>query len=498
MLNRGLGRRILGWSSIGFWLLMMGLLVHREHFASPEAADTALSTVPGPAPGKEIGAEEAWMGLYFQGGKVGWLHYTSEPSNGGYRIREESFTRLWMMGTPQNIRTDTTCSTNRAFALTSFTFRLRSDVATLEVHGAVKGKDVQLEIRSAGRTRKKGLHLRGPPYLFLNLRAARVMAGLEAGRSLRVPVILPSTLSQADAVLTGEGEEKIRINGKPRRACRIRVRYAGLEATAWSDREGRILKEISPMGLSMIRETAGEAPRGIKQDEEAVDITASTMVPVDRRLPDPANLKYLRILLKGIDPADFDMQGGGQHLRGSILEIRRMDTASLPGARIPVRGAAFDDYLKATPFLQSDAERIQRLARKIVGHEREAALAARRLMEWVYRNLEKRPTVSLPSALEVLDEGAGDCNEHAALMAALARAVGLPARVVVGVVYMDDGFYYHAWNEVWEGAWVSLDPVMGQFPADVTHVKFINGGLEEQMRMARVIGRLSVQILEAR
>ncbi len=209
-------------------------------------------------------------------------------------------------------------------------------------------------------------------------------------------------------------------------------------------------------------------------------------------------LRYLRILLKGIDPAGFEMEGGRQRLQGSVLAIARIDMASLPKARIPVRDAAFDGYLRATPFLQSDDERIKGLARRIVGREKDAAVAARRLMEWVYRNLEKRPTVSLPSALEVLDERAGDCNEHAALLAALARAAGLPARIVVGVVYTGDGFYYHAWNEVWAGGWVSLDPVMGQFPADVTHVKFIDGGLQEQLKMARVIGRLSVQILEAR
>jgi transglutaminase-like putative cysteine protease len=83
-------------------------------------------------------------------------------------------------------------------------------------------------------------------------------------------------------------------------------------------------------------------------------------------------------------------------------------------------------------------------------------------------------------------------------MAALARAAGLPARIVVGVVYTGEGFFYHAWNEVWVGDWISLDPVMGQFPADVTHVKFVDGGLEEQTRMARVIGRLSMEILEYR
>jgi hypothetical protein len=313
-----------------------------------------------------------------------------------------------------------------------------------------------------------------------------------------VPVVLPSTLSQADAVLTVAGEEGIRINGEPREAFRIQVSYAGMEATSWYDREGRVLKEVSPMGFSMIREDAGQARRGLMEGDEAVDITASTMVSVDKHLPDPTGLRYLRVLLEGIDPAGFEIEGGRQRLQGATLEIVKEDVASLPKLSIPFGDGGLSDFLEATAFLQSDDERVVRLAREVVGQEKDAAAVARRLMDWVYENLEKRPTVSLPSALEVLEDGAGDCNEHAALMAALSRAAGLPARLVVGVVYTGNGFFYHAWNEVWVGGWVSLDPVMAQFPADATHVKFIDGGLEEQMRMARVIGRLSMEILEYR
>jgi hypothetical protein len=403
-----------------------------------------------------------------------------------------------MMDTPQKIWVATTCRTDGAFALVSFDFRMRSDVVSVEVLGEVSGRTVNLKIDSAGKTREKLLRLRRPPYLFLNLRPYLVSDGLEAGKSFRVPVVLPSTLSQADAVLTVEGEQSIRIGGETRKAFRIQVSYAGMEATSWYDHEGRVLKEISPMGLTMIREAAGQARRGLMKGDAAVDITASTMVSVDKRLPDPTGLRYLRVRLEGIDPAAFEIEGGRQRLQGANLEIVKEDMTSLPNLSISFEGDVLSDFLEATPFLQSDDERIKRLAREVVGQERDAAAAARRLMDWVYENLEKRPTVSLPSALEVLEDRAGDCNEHAALMAALARAAGLPARIVVGVVYTGNGFFYHAWNEVWVNGWVSLDPVMSQFPADATHVKFIDGGLAEQMRMAQVIGRLSIEILEHR
>jgi transglutaminase-like putative cysteine protease len=91
---------------------------------------------------------------------------------------------------------------------------------------------------------------------------------------------------------------------------------------------------------------------------------------------------------------------------------------------------------------------------------------------------------------------AGDCNEHAVLFAALARAAGLPARVVAGVVYLDGAFLYHAWNEVWLGdGWVSVDAALDQMPADATHIKLLTGGPETHATLAAVVGRLSIEVL---
>ena len=81
----------------------------------------------------------------------------------------------------------------------------------------------------------------------------------------------------------------------------------------------------------------------------------------------------------------------------------------------------------------------------------------RRILNWVHETIEKRGTVSVPNALDTLKMKAGDCNEHAALFAALARAAGIPAKVSVGLVYTRDRFYYHAWNEVFLGHWVAVD-----------------------------------------
>jgi transglutaminase-like putative cysteine protease len=114
----------------------------------------------------------------------------------------------------------------------------------------------------------------------------------------------------------------------------------------------------------------------------------------------------------------------------------------------------------------------------------------------VGRNVEQTPALTMPSAREVLRVRRGDCNEHAVLLAALARAADVPARVVAGAVYVNDGFYYHAWTELWLGAWVSADAVFAQLPADATHVKLIEGGPEQHFQLAGVLDRLTFRVVE--
>jgi hypothetical protein len=113
---------------------------------------------------------------------------------------------------------------------------------------------------------------------------------------------------------------------------------------------------------------------------------------------------------------------------------------------------------------------------------------------WVHRRLEKEIALTVPSAVQVLERRRGDCNEHTVLYVALARSLGLPARTAVGVVHVNGSFYYHAWPEVWLGEWVAVDPTLGQFPADASHLRFLHGGLARQVELVRLIGRLRLEV----
>ncbi|MEW6777703.1 MAG: transglutaminase domain-containing protein, partial [Bdellovibrionota bacterium] len=75
---------------------------------------------------------------------------------------------------------------------------------------------------------------------------------------------------------------------------------------------------------------------------------------------------------------------------------------------------------------------------------------------------------------------------------------GLPARVAAGLVYLRDGFYYHAWSELFVGRWVTADATFGQFPADVTHLRLAGGSPASQARIANLLGRVQITVEDFR
>jgi len=128
-------------------------------------------------------------------------------------------------------------------------------------------------------------------------------------------------------------------------------------------------------------------------------------------------------------------------------------------------------YRAPTPWLQSDDRAIAGFARAAgVGH---VDARMRRLVAAVQAQLSGPVVYSgYRSAREAWALRAGDCTEYALLLAAAARARGIPARVVAGVAYGSrfvgraHAFGPHMWVQAWNGErWVSYDAGLGQFDA---------------------------------
>ena len=114
--------------------------------------------------------------------------------------------------------------------------------------------------------------------------------------------------------------------------------------------------------------------------------------------------------------------------------------------------------------------------------------------------------LKLSTAAEVAEFREGDCTEHAVLLAALARARGIPARVAIGLVYQapTQSFAYHMWNELWIGdRWLPLDATLGRGGIGAGHLKLTDSSLagataySSFLPVGQVIGQLKIEVLEA-
>ncbi|MEO8011858.1 MAG: transglutaminase-like domain-containing protein, partial [Dokdonella sp.] len=119
--------------------------------------------------------------------------------------------------------------------------------------------------------------------------------------------------------------------------------------------------------------------------------------------------------------------------------------------------------IKATKRAKTDAERMHALESFVAGFISNKNLG-----------------VGYASALQVARNPQGDCTEHAVLLAALGRALGIATRVVDGLAYApgfaghEHVFVPHAWVYAWvDERWQSFDAALGSF--DAGHIAFSSG-----------------------
>jgi transglutaminase-like putative cysteine protease len=173
------------------------------------------------------------------------------------------------------------------------------------------------------------------------------------------------------------------------------------------------------------------------------------------------------------------------------------DFATVP---VPITEESVLEWLKPTTFVQSDDPGLVAKAQEIVEGATDSWEINQRLCSWVYDNMKTAFSARLTNAVEVLGNMEGDCTEHSILFIGLARAAGLPAREVAGLIYVGDqpGFYFHQWAKVWVGKWVDVDPTFDQPLADATHIKLAEGDLMEQAKLIPVIGRIRIEVVPDR
>jgi len=479
----------------------MAMLVNRSYVQASGNLATDLA---------RYGPTATWRGVYYRGEKMGFTVNQTVRTDDGFELQEEARLVMNLFGSTSTTTIHTTAWVDRQFALKSFEFSLDPGTGPVRVRGAVNPPGsagdgeyrLAMAITSGGQTRTEERRLPEAPVISLNLARLLATRGLEPGSHHTSSIFDPATLANSPVDVRVGEREVVRTRDGIIPAFRIDMVFRGLTTTSWVTDTGDVVREESPMGLMTLRESAADAqglavPSGVQRDL----LQMSAVVPeMRRRIDEPRDVRRMVLRLEGASVSGPDLEGVGQSVQGSQIEIRDPQTFE-PGPADP--GAAA--YLAPEPFLESDAPEIVAESAVALKGVTGPRARAERLTRYVNALLDKKPTISLPSAREVLRTKVGDCNEHTALYVAMARAAGIPARIAVGLVFVrgvQGAFYYHAWPEVYldegrgRGMWLPVDPTFNQFPADGTHLRLVRGGLEKQAAILPLIGSLRITVVD--
>lgn len=492
--TKGLLTRIASVAVVFWWLLMCAALAWKER--SPRGVIFR----PVGDVWQEIDDRVEWTGLYLENEKIGYASTRLKRSAEGWTIEERAFLRLAFLGLPKEVKTTTAVYTDQDFALKGYELSVESGPTLFKSRAEVRDSSLVVEIESAGRVRTSRITLQERLWTLQGLKYALALQGnLSVGRRFRVPLLDPISLKLQDVELVVESKEKKKIGGSEVEVLAVSYSWGPLKLKAWVSPEGEILEEMGYGGLRSVKESQQQAQFQGWPHGKGVDLFRAMAVPSDKEIKDPRAASVLKVRFSGADLGGLALAGGRQKVSGNVVEITKEKLQEAVSYEIPYSGSnGARDFLSPSLLVQSDDPSINSTVKTILGGTRDALAAVELLLKWVHENLEKVPTLGVPSGVEVLSTKRGDCNEHATLYASLARAAGIPTKISMGLLYQEGKFYYHAWNEVFLGQWFTVDATLGQFPADATHIKVLEGDPGAELPLVALMGRLKAEILFVR
>jgi transglutaminase-like putative cysteine protease len=314
---------------------------------------------------------------------------------------------------------------------------------------------------------------------------------------------------QVEPVILGDGQQRplLRVEQTTKLDGKARPEY---DIKMWVDGAGQVLKlEQDLLGGYIQYRTTKEAALS-EGGPIQFDLISGTVIKTARKITDAGKTRYVkyRLTLKDGDLAQIVPNDARQTLQressgnSAVLEVRSLGPLEGPSAAVE----AAPQFLKANALVTSEDSQVRRLAARATRGVVDPWEKVVQIDRFVFQNMrDKNFEVAFASASEVARNLSGDCTEHAVLAAAMCRAQGIPARVVVGLIYVDQhsGFGFHMWNEVYVNErWVAVDPSYDEAPVDAVHIKLSDSSLdgvapfEVLMPVIRVMGKLEIEPIE--
>jgi hypothetical protein len=416
-----------------------------------------------------------YFALYFNGSRCGYDIQTRKVDGERVISTDHMVLELERMGTPVKIDVEERAIETIDGRPLSFKSTQKISTMTMSVEGDITpdGK-MRIRVTNAGNTQELVQDFPKGAVMTEGLSLIFKRHGLKKGTNYTADLFSPSELAarkfsfnvgeRKQVDLLGRVLELIEIKGE----CLL-PESGSVMFTYYIDDDFNSQKMITPLAgmnieviacsrefalskltvTEMVDTMVIRSPAAINNPEKAISITYK-LKPIKEdasfRFPETDNQRVLKLPDGSVQVTVKPVNGERAH-------------------KFPYTGddPAILKALQSTQFIQKDHPLIKELCQKSVQGKKNALDAAYAIETFVSGYIEeKNLSVGYASALEVAKSRQGDCTEHAVLTAALARAAGIPARVVMGIVHVEDRLFMgHAWTEAYIGdRWIGLDAAL--------------------------------------
>lgn len=453
-------------------------------------------------------SKDAWMGVYLGPNKIGYMHttITREKLQGKdvYCMREVLVSRLRMEG--KQIRRDSTTTLYFGDDLRPIqgVYEDIDNGATTRIEAQFVQDRVLCKATASGTSTAKSIAI--PPGTDLSIRLAYEVGRkpLAVGDEITASSFDPVQLAVTSETLQATRREDVLFRGEKRSAMVILHGIGRTQVTDWRLDSGELAKSEMPgIGAVMVALTKEDAMADLEVNGSDLDA-----VKADKPIPNPRRVSDLKLRLIGMPDKELVKSDARQsveyspeslvatyHIKRQAQQADETSKSPKPTVKHPENAV----YLKPTEGIEASDTSIISQARKIIAGDKNTYRVACKLRTWVQSNVRPSDEAATAlSAVDVLRKRVGCCRHNAVLYAALARAVGIPTRLAGGLIYDSGSFHFHVWAESWVNGWIPLDPTYPGDFVDATHIKLVEGGLEDLPALGRVAGRLRAEIISAK
>ena len=458
-----------------------------------------------------------YYAVFVDGTKVGHAIHSRVVTGEQVTTTENVNMTLNRMGKTVLMKTKEICVETVKGEPISFTSEQDMGIVMMKTEGSV-GKDGTARTRTTGMGAVQENTIAWPTGAVMaeGLRLIELEKKLKEGTSYDVNVFSPGIMAAVYSRVKVGAKQDVDLLGRivPLTKVETVMSMPGTGEIAsidYVDEQLRALKSIMQMAGMNVEMLACTKEFAMSNNQPA-EIVDKMFLASPEPIEDAGTAKSITYYLKPTAQTTNLTIPSSDNQRVQKLEdgtvIVKVEPVTMPtGGTFPYKGtdANIAEMIKPGRFVQSDDANIIALAKQAVGDAKDSAEAAKRIEEFVAKYVKNISlSVGYASATEVAASRRGDCTEFEVLCAAMCRAAGIPARVTVGVAYVNDfegksGFGGHAWTEAYIGdKWVGLDSAfkagaLGKF--DAGHIALASGNGEPAnfFNMATTLGKFKIE-----